>query len=370
MTQAQEIGCYIHVPFCKAKCPYCDFYSLPGRAELRQAFAETTAARLEAAAAEGYRWRSLYLGGGTPSVLEPAQLALILQAARTALVPGAELTVECNPSSTSRALCETLARHGVNRVSLGLQTAVDAERKALGRRGGAEEVNRAVLLLRGAGIENISLDLMLGVPCQSVESLGESLRFCVQAGIKHVSAYLLKVEPGTPFAKKPPAGLADEELQCALYLAACEALDCAGLPQYEISSFASPGFEGRHNLQYWNAAEYFALGPGAHGFTGGRRWHYPRDLAAFLAGAPPVLDGDGGDLEEYALLRLRLVEGLRRDLLQVRFGCDIPAAWLRQAALLAAGGLCVCDAEGIRLTRQGFLLSNQVTGFLLNTAPQ
>ncbi|MCL2107426.1 MAG: radical SAM family heme chaperone HemW [Oscillospiraceae bacterium] len=354
----KELGCYVHIPFCNGKCPYCDFYSLPRAMELREAYAVLCAERLLEAASRGMRWRTLYLGGGTPSVLEPRQLDRILAAAGKALLPEAELTVECNPSSVTPALCEVLRARGVNRVSLGLQSVVERERQILGRQSGGKEVARAVTLIKQAGIQNLSLDVMLGIPFQTERSLAGTLAFCRDTGAAHISAYLLHIEAGTAFARETPPGLPDEESQRSLYLYACEWLERAGYAQYEISNFARPGYESRHNLLYWSCGAYFAVGPGAHGYTDGVRWHCAPDLAAFLAGAPPVVDGPGGDWAERAMLRLRLCEGLRE-------ADGIPQATRLAAEMLEPHGLVRSDERGIRLTREGFLLSNMVIGRLL-----
>ncbi len=377
------VGCYIHIPFCRSKCPYCDFYSLRGDAALHARYADCVAQRLREAADVGWRWSSIYVGGGTPSALALAALDLILSAALegrkgddaftgervqdefTGERVQGEFTVECNPGDVTPELCALLAARGVNRVSLGLQSADDAERRALGRRSGAEQARLAIDLLRAKGIENISIDVMLGIPRQTKESLRQTLAFCAEAGATHISAYLLKLEPGTSFSQRPPQALPDEDEQCALYLAACGWLEDYGYRQYEIANFCQPGRESRHNLLYWNAEPYYAVGPGSHGFTGGQRWFYERNLEGFLAGAKSLAEGPGGDLAEYVMLRLRLTEGLREELLTARFGHIIPPALRRAAQPLERLGLVREDAGGVALTREGFLLSNRVIGQLL-----
>jgi len=345
---------YIHIPFCKSKCPYCDFYSL-ANADLQEAYIDRCIELLP-----DETWRTAYIGGGTPSALAPHLLARLLGAIKC----GGEFTVECNPTSVTPEFCRVLAERaavkegGVNRVSLGLQSAIPQERRALGRAGGVDTVKRAVEML---GIENLSLDVMLGIPGQGAESLTRTLEFCASAGAKHVSAYLLKLEPGTPFAANPPPGLPDEDAQAALYFHACGWLEEHGYAQYEISNFCLPGYESRHNLNYWECGEYYAIGPGAHGFTARRRWHYERDLEAFLRGEQPpcegppgpIDDGPGGDEEERAMLALRLAGGIANPTQEMR----------RRAAGLA--GYVISDERGIRLTREGFLLSNTIIGKLL-----
>lgn len=367
----EPIGLYLHIPFCRGKCPYCDFYSMRADAARMDTYTQALEETLAAwAARTGRAADTLYFGGGTPSLLGGKRIASLVDTARAHYgLADAEITVECNPSDADGCLFEMLACAGVNRISLGLQSAVDEERKALGRRAGVGEVAECIRLAKAAGITNLSLDLMLGIPGQTVDSLRRSIDFCVQAGVTHISAYLLKIEDGTAFARRQEKlSLPDEDAVCDFYEQACESLSEAGFRQYEISNFAQPGFESRHNLKYWNAEEYLGLGASAHSFLKGKRCFYPRDIDAFLRGAAPVPDGEGGGFEEYAMLRLRLTEGLREDLLSRRYGYGIPDEMRRAAQQLAGYGLLEQDGGGIRLTRKGFLLSNAVIAELLYDA--
>jgi len=338
---------YVHVPFCKQKCPYCDFYSCGEQVaslySLQAAYIERC---IEILRAQKQTWQTAYIGGGTPSVLPPEMLKRLLGEIDCA----GEFTIECNPTSVTPAFCEVVAASQVNRVSLGLQSAVESERKALGRQGSLAQVERALDMLN---IDNLSLDVMLGIPGQTRESLTRTLEFCEAAGAKHVSAYLLKIEPGTKFYETLPTNLPDEDAQAELYLHTCEWLEQHGFAQYEISNFAKPGCESQHNLNYWTCGEYFAIGPGAHGFTQGNRWHYPRDLDAFLRGGAPIDDGPGGDETERTMLALRLTKGILS-----------PSAGLCERAA-GLDKYVIIDEKGLRLTREGFLLSNMVTGRLL-----
>jgi len=339
---------YVHVPFCASKCPYCDFYSIRadgcGHSPLQEAYVNRCVKLLRATNNRPYK--TAYIGGGTPSVLAPELLARLLAEIKC----DGEFTVECNPSSVTREFSRAISAGGVNRVSMGLQSAVEQERKALGRTGNLAAVEQAIDLL---GIDNFSLDVMLGIPGQSRESLTRTLEFGARAGAKHISAYLLKIEPGTPFHACLPEHLPDEDEQAELYLFACEWLERHGYAQYEISNFSWPGYESQHNLNYWRCGEYEAIGPSAHGFTQGRRWHYEPDLDAFLRGDNPVEDGPGGDEEERAMLALRLCEGILS-----------PSARLCEQAK-GLDGYVILDDKGLRLTREGFLLSNEVIGRLL-----
>ncbi len=374
------IGLYIHVPFCVSKCPYCDFYSLPGLTEER-ADAYTAAVlrsldewagRLDGKAAAD----TLYFGGGTPSLLGGERLARIIEAARRRFgLNRAEITLEANPADGLDETFRAFAAAGGNRVSLGMQSASADELRSLGRRHHPADVEKAVSAARQAGIGNLSLDLMLGLERQSVASVVASVQEAARLGAEHISAYLLKIEEGTPYAaKRDSLVLPDDDQTAELYLAACEALELAGYRQYEISNFARPGRESRHNLKYWNLDPYLGIGPSAHSFLNGQRFAYARDLAAFLHGngaeserpandTPADAIAEGSE-EEYVLLRLRLAEGLTEEGFRQKFGRPLPAVYRQRAAALPTQ-LVEADGSGIRLTRLGFLLSNALIARLI-----
>ena len=358
----EPIGLYVHFPFCAGKCPYCDFYSAPADGAAMDAYADAVIDRIRARQQTGERYDTVYFGGGTPSLMG-RRLVRIAEALQKE--PIREFTVECNPSRVEDGLFPALREAGVNRISMGLQSAVDAERRALGRTADAALVRHRVEEAKAAGFRKISLDLMLGVPGQTPDSLRTSLDFCRDAGVTHVSAYILKIEENTPFyGMRDRLALPDEDEVCELYLRACETLEDCGFMQYEISNFAKPGFESLHNLKYWNDEPYVGIGPAAHSFVGGKRFFYPRDTQAFLSGALPVPDGDGGDFAEYAMLRLRLSEGLTEQGTRERFGFSVPQPVYRRAEHIPPRYLST-DADGVRLTREGFLVSNAIIAELL-----
>lgn len=369
MSAKAPIGLYLHVPFCRAKCPYCDFYSLRGTADEMDAYCAAMRRKIsESAAALRRKADTLYIGGGTPSVLGVQRLkTLLFQAKTDFLTADAEVTVECNPYDLADDFFPALAESGATRISLGLQSAVDGERRALGRLSDAAGVRRAVTAARQAGFQNVSLDVMLGIPGQTAETLRETVDFCLSLSVEHVSAYILKLEPGTPFyTRREALQLPDDDQTADLYLQLCEALEENGLMQYEISNFARPGFESRHNLKYWHCEEYLGLGPAAHSFLDGRRFYFARSLQGFLQDEPPLQDGPGGDFSEYAMLALRLTEGLAESRVQRRFGHGIPVSLRRRAKPLAQYGLLETDSRGVRLTKKGFLVSNAVLAELLD----
>ncbi len=358
------IGLYIHTPFCQVKCPYCDFYSLPSQGEeFYDAYVEALEKQLSCffGGTAARRIDSVYFGGGTPNLLGEKRIGRILEQVSPYLENDTEITLEANPGENLESFFQGIHKSGVNRISLGLQSACAEELKQLGRRHTAMQAAQAVEAARKAGISNISLDLMLAIPRQTQDSLGQSLAFCEKLHPEHLSAYLLKLEPGTRFWKeKERLFLPEEEETCELYLFACRELERLGYHQYEISNFARPGKEGRHNLKYWHCEEYLGLGPGAHSFLEGKRFYYPRDLHGFLDGKPPVQDGAGGGMEEFCMLALRLREGLQEETFQKRFGIPLPKSLLRFAGQLEKAGYAEVRPGGFALTAKGFLVSNSI----------
>lgn len=362
---------YIHIPFCERKCPYCDFYSVAAEGALMDAYTDAVISALERAPYALAPLDTVYFGGGTPSVLGGRRLSRILRAAdaRFRIAADAEITVECNPHSALGPELAILRAAGVNRLSFGMQSADDGQLERLGRLHTAADVSSAVEAARGCGFEHFSLDLMLATPGQTLADIDRAVGLCGRLGAEHVSAYLLKIEPGTPFDRQGVAAFCpDEEGQAEAYLHAVGALEAGGWKQYEISNFAREGRTARHNLKYWDCREYLGVGPSAHSFVNGRRFYFPRDLQGFLASdgefSHAVDDGPGGDAEEYVMLRLRLSEGVRWEALAARCpGFD--ADELREKARRIPGGLIRLDSDGLRLTAEGFLLSNAVIGELL-----
>ena len=356
----KPIGLYIHIPFCNGKCPYCDFYSVSPQDETVTNYVNALCREIDKA--DGI-YDTVYFGGGTPSLIGSDNISNIMSHINR--TEDCEVTLECNPSDTgginSSFDFDRVAKSGINRISMGLQSADNTERAFLGRRGGCDDVERAVKKARAAGIDNISLDLMLGIPNQTAESLKKSISFCKEMQAKHVSAYILKIEEGTPFyAKKDTMILPDEDETCDLYLTAVNELAKAGYSQYEISNFSHEGYESKHNLKYWHCEEYLGLGASAHSFVNGKRFYYKRSIKDFCDGIPPVNDGEGGDEEEYIMLALRLTEGLHFQKFSNRFGHSVSSEIISNAKQLEKHGLIKVTENNIALTVNGFLVSNSV----------
>ncbi len=357
-----NIGVYVHIPFCASKCLYCDFFSKPGTDEEISRY--TAAVNKSLIEWGGKLMRSadtLYIGGGTPGVIGAQRLISIAAAARSVFnLRNAEITAELNPSSADNNFdFELLRRGGFNRLSIGMQSADDNELRRLGRTHTADDVRTAVRLARAAGFDNISLDLMLCIPEQTNESLARSIEYCAELGADHVSAYILKIEEGTPYYEERELLTLDEDIQAERYMLACEQLESLGYAQYEISNFAKRGKESRHNLKYWNCDEYLGVGCAAHSYLNGKRFYTARSFEEFYDGVIHE-DGEGGSAEEYIMLRLRLAEGLTQRDFRARFGTDIPDKYFQRAKRFEINDLAVCNDEAIRLTRKGFLVSNSL----------
>lgn len=366
------IGLYLHVPFCRSKCPYCDFYSLPFSDDLAQAYTDAAIRAMDRWPGPRRGADTVYLGGGTPSLLGADRLAGLLAAADRVfgLAQGAEITLEANPGTVDASLLGELRQAGYNRISLGMQSAQETELELLGRIHRADDTARAVALARRAGFDNLSLDLMLGTPCQTVDSALASARDCAALGADHVSAYLLKVEPGTPYGLSgPPGPCMDDDQQADCYLAVCAQLESLGYSQYEISNFAKLGRASRHNSKYWSCDDYLGIGPSAHSLMDGRRFFFPRDLPRFLAEEQPWSgveeEGVGHTKEEYIMLQLRLCQGLDLDKLAAQWPQADTSRLLERAKPFLEGNLARMEGRVLRLTREGFLLSNAILAELL-----
>ncbi len=341
-----ESGLYFHIPFCKSKCPYCDFYSVKFDEASAQQYVQEICDEIKQY--QGI-FDTVYFGGGTPSILPPELIGKILDCARAQfeISDDAEITVECNPSKDLSEDFKKYASYGVNRISVGMQSAVDSERFVLGRVAGKNEVERTINYARQSGIENISLDLMLGTPKQTIESLDYSFDFIKSVGVPHVSAYMLKIEEGTKFFQmRDRLVLPDDDTVGEMYLKTVETLASFGIEQYEISNFAVSGFESRHNTKYWTLTPYLGIGKSAHSFWGGKRFFYDIEWNK-------IDDGTGGDKEEQIMLGLRLAKGIDKSLVDRDF-----AEFVKMGYVADLG-------ERIALTPKGMLVSNTIINYII-----
>jgi oxygen-independent coproporphyrinogen III oxidase len=416
------LGLYISVPFCRTKCTFCNFASGVFSRELFDRYITHVTADIsnsqQLAAEMGARFDrtadSIYLGGGTPSVLAPDQLESIFRSVREnfSVTPAAEITVECAPGTLTPEIIESLVRCGVNRVSLGVQSFVDQESRAVGRLHTRDITLADIANLRAAGIFEISIDLIAGLPHQSVESWRYSLAETIAAGVPHVSVYMLEVDDDSRLGRELIAGgtryhahfVPDDDATADFYLEACATLNAAGIHQYEISNFArhrlyqgsasavpsqpgneagalAPAHASRHNLKYWLRHPYLGFGVDAHSMLpapqrtqphAAVRFATPDNLDALLADAPRIRTevDERAAIEEAWFLGLRLNRGVELLAIHEEFGIDAVERYREPLAELVGAGLLALDGGFVRLTDRGRLLSNEVFGrFILSESP-
>lgn len=380
---ADKLGIYIHIPFCRSKCDYCDFYSLAGRDDRMDQYQKALLSHIKETAplAQDFPVDTIYIGGGTPSYYGAKRLKELLGVIRNLyqVEKDAEVTVECNPDSVDVKSLKILRKAGVNRLSMGMQSANACELERIHRIHTPQQVNEAATAARKAGFTNLSLDLIYGLPGQTMDSWKDTVEHALSLIPQHLSCYGLKVEEGTPLAARVAQGevLPDDDQQADLYLWTVGRLERAGYPQYEISNFAKPGFASRHNLRYWLTQPYIGFGPGAHSDFGGRRYSFVRDLDAYIQG---VLQG--GDIideseiipkrercGEYLMLRLRTVQGINEQEYRSTYFMDFAPLQARLEQFRTQGWAEQTDGRW-HFTPKGFLLSNQLIGDLLERQEQ
>ena len=373
------LGIYIHVPFCRSKCQYCDFYSLTAKDDkLMENYLNAILTHIRECGplAPGYKVDTIYFGGGTPSFFGAEGMATILSMIRRCfdVDSGAEITFEANPDSVTDQLLRRLKAEGFNRVSLGVQTDNDKLLKELGRPHDYAQTVNAISRIRHAGFKNLSIDLMYGLPGQTLTDWKDTLERVLPMMPEHVSCYALKVEEGTPlYAYKDMCNIADDDTQADMYLAAVEILRGKGYRQYEISNFARKGLYSRHNMKYWTGGEYLGFGPSASSDFAGKRYTMVRDLQGYIngikTGGEVIGEMDEIPLRErageYLMLRLRTSTGIIREEYERKFLLPfdpIEEALERNRAV----GYAARNTEGRwRLTPKGFLVSNSIISDLL-----
>ncbi|MGN0707698.1 MAG: radical SAM family heme chaperone HemW [Faecalibacterium sp.] len=359
-----SLGLYLHIPYCFSKCRYCNFYSRPGARGVPADYTDALLRELARFSPQHpLRPDTVYFGGGTPSLLRPEDAARLIAAAAPA--PGAEITLEANPETVTEESLRAFRKAGVNRISFGVQSARDSQLRTLGRPHTAQDARAAFSAARRAGFENISGDIMLALPDYSREEFDETLALIEQGGATHISAYLLKIEPDSAFGRTPPQGLPTSDEAAEFYLYAVEQLEQHGYRQYEISNFARPGYEGQHNLIYWDCGDYLGLGPAAHSCMGGKRFYYPQDTDAFLQDAcAPVMDGGCG-AEDYLILQLRLRKGLSLPEYKHRFGRELSPRQRSFVENCVKAGYAAFDGKTLALTPAGLIVQNSILAELL-----
>ncbi len=374
----KRLGIYVHIPFCASKCAYCDFYSISGREHLMPDYQDALLAHINESshAIKNYEVDSIYFGGGTPSFYGADRITEVFDALKLNgnVRMDAEVTVECNPDSMSLASLKQLRQNGVNRLSIGIQASDNDLLKLIGRRHNFQQAVNAVHDARRAGFDNISVDLMYGLPSQRKSDWADTLARIVELHPEHISCYGLKLEPGTRMYKdyNGSAIMPDDDEQADMYSYAAEMLQRYGYLHYEVSNFCAPGFQSKHNLKYWNLDDYMGFGPGAHSCVGNLRYSYVRDLKQYITGVFKNLSivdeyKNIDPLEravEYVMLAMRTSQGISENDYRVRCQCD----WRPIEKTLRAfksKGWAEQTGDRWHFTVPGFLISNQLIGIML-----
>ncbi len=362
-------GLYIHVPFCVRKCNYCDFCSF-GISEIawREKYIDRLCTEIESYKGQDITIDSVFFGGGTPSLLTPDEFRRIVCTVRECFVvsPLAEFTVEANPKTLDEKKLLNFVECGVNRLSIGLQSIHENELKILGRIHNFEGFLESYNLARRCGIKNLNVDLMYGIPEQTMDSFEKTLKKIIKLSPEHISLYGLILEEGTPFFKmKEDLPLPSEDTECDMYYLAAKMMADSGYSHYEISNYARPGLECRHNLKYWHCDEYIGVGVSAYSYFGGCRFGNTDDIDEYLSSPCTKYDyRERLDVDslayEYVMLGLRLAEGISLDEYKYRFGRDFLSGREKIIDDLKVGGYLSVDNGRIRLTEKGFYVSNSI----------
>ena len=374
----QQWGLYIHIPFCRQKCFYCDFPSFAGReryeADYTNALCRELAVQCVISREKWGSPRTIYMGGGTPSLLPERLLGRILQAIADIFGDAGteaerEFTVECNPGTVDAEKLAVLRAGGVNRLSFGVQTFDDALLKKIGRIHTGEQAREAMTLARAAGFQNVSMDLIYGLPGESLTELERDLEAMVALEPEHISIYGLQLEEGTAFAKMQEMGrlmLPDDDTVERMYDTMTAFLPAHGYARYEISNFAKPGFESCHNLSYWQDVPYLGVGAAAHSYLEGQRYENVREIPAYIEGIRTWKGVRRQEeamtreiaMEEFAFLALRTARGIDRARFARRFGVPLEAVYADAIAKLKRQGLLEADEAGVHLTSLGMKYGN------------
>lgn len=374
----KRLGIYIHIPFCASKCSYCDFYSLAGCDHMMPDYQAALLDHLEESAPsiKNYEVDTVYFGGGTPSYYGADRIIQILDTLKLNgnLRLDSEITVECNPDSISLDALKLLRQEGVNRISLGVQASDNDLLKLIGRRHNFQQAVRALNCAREAGFENVSLDLIYGLPSQTKSDWAETLAKVIELHPEHLSCYGLKLEENTEMYRNYHGSpiLPDDDEQADMYMYAAELLERYGYRQYEISNFAAKGFESKHNLKYWNLDDYMGFGPGAHSCVGNLRYSFVKDLKQYISGVSrgvSIIDEyqQTDPLEravEYIMLNMRTTRGISERDYRLRAKCD----WRPIIKVLHAfreKGWAEQTGDRWHFTVPGFLISNTLIGIML-----
>lgn len=363
---------YIHVPFCKNKCHYCNFISFSGMNEFIVPYFSALKKEIEHYVEKYFNQEldTVYIGGGTPSVVDIHYYQNIFNLLAGYINKDAEITMEINPGTVNLNYLENLKNLGINRLSIGVQSFDDKILKLINRIHNAKEAIETVKIAKKAGFENISMDLIYGLPEQSLKNWEETLNQALSLEISHISTYGLKIEENTEFSLRPPENIPEEEAQSEIYLKTIEILENNGFQQYEISNFSKENYKSRHNLCYWKNQAYFGAGLSAHGYLDGRRYSNTENLEKYIKNplnrASENIISKSEKIEEAIFLGLRLTEGINPDEFKINYGIDINQKYSKIIEKYINYGFMISQNNYLKLTKQGFLLSTPILAEFLD----
>lgn len=381
-TKEKRLGLYFHIPFCLSKCAYCDFFSfVPSNEDLIVRYIDALILHMDEYkhAAEDYTVDTVFIGGGTPTCVPTEQLVRLIRSIKRKfnVMRNAEFSIEANPATVDLQSLKKLRRCGINRISMGLQTADNNELRALSRIHTRAQFEQSYRVARAADFRNINIDLMFGIPGQTMDSLMRNLRYVVSLKPDHISLYNLKIEPGTPFdMHRNELSLPDEDTEADMYLRAVEFLNSSGYPQYEISNFSRRGRHCRHNLKYWTCGEYLGFGPSAHSYFAGYRFAFVRNLDSYLnaieiPSSRIKLTSQCDEISqrerigEYVMLHMRLNSGVRLSEFSREFGQDFDLLYGRKLQKYINAGFVFRRGDSVALTPTGMFVSNYILSDIL-----
>lgn len=374
----KTLGLYLHIPFCISKCRYCDFYSIPEAARpVPDKYVDALCAHMHeyALQARDYAVTTIYIGGGTPSLLTADQMKKVIKKLKSSfhLSVKCEISMEMNPKTADYTKLRAFRKLGINRLSIGVQSFDDADLSICGRAHNAADAVSVFTAARKAKFENISFDLMYGIPGQTLQTVVNNINTAIRLEPEHVSLYGLKVEEGTPFwFDRHELAFPDEETERSMYFTAVGLLEKAGYHQYEISNFARRGYSCRHNLKYWNCDEYLGFGPAAHSYFGGKRFSLKKDLNLYMDSFDPETSVDTplvdeyidipypSRVAEYVMLRFRLTAGISLEAFRKKFGRDFEEMYLEKLAPYLKSGHVIRTPKGYAFSPEGMYVSNYI----------
>lgn len=383
LNNKKPLGLYLHIPFCKSKCEYCDFCSIvPNSKGVIEHYVDALLLQMEdwSPKCKKYQLDSIYFGGGTPTFLDAKHLVRIINGIydNFNVARNAEVSMECNPATVDFKDLRKLRKAGINRLSIGVQSANDNELRALGRIHTYAQFEETFQNARSAGFENISVDLMYGIPDQTEKSFAHTLSAITSLAPDHISLYALKIEPGTPFAdKEKELTLPNEDTEYSMYSNAVRYLAAKGYERYEISNFAKPGQASLHNLKYWHCDEYLGLGASAHSYFEGERFSTTKNIRDYIDGLE-IINADiniedsrvkntsKDCVEEYVMLGMRLEEGINTADFEARFGFSFREKYGKLLDEYVSDGFVITDGTSYRFSTDGMFVSNYILSNVLD----